>query len=93
MPAHDPFAPSSGAKLDSDDASAPVSPEPEPEVEAEQAPAEPEVEEVPKGTVKELEDWVGEDKERAQAVLDSENANDEPRKSLVRAMEAILDAE
>lgn len=85
MPAHDPFAPSSGAKLDSSDASAEGAPAPEPA-------EEPVTDDVPKGTVKEVEAWVGDDKERAQAVLVAENESGEPRKSLVKAMEDLLAA-
>lgn len=96
MPFHqDPFSPKAAAKPDGssaepdDETSTPVEPE---------APVEPEdnggnEEEVPKGTVKELEEWVGDDKERAQRVLDAENADNEPRKSLVKAMEDLLAAE
>lgn len=89
MPSHDPFAPSSGARLDSSDAPAEEQASPEAEVPS----PEPQADDVPKGTVKELEDWVGDDKDRAQAVLLSENESGEPRKSLVKAMEDLLAAE
>jgi hypothetical protein len=47
--------------------------------------------ETPTGTSKELIDWVGEDPERAQRILDQENASDKPRKTVVEAMEKLLD--
>lgn len=45
----------------------------------------------PTGTSKELVDWVGDDPERAQRILDQENASDKPRKTVVEAMEKLLD--
>lgn len=45
---------------------------------------------VPEGTVKEVLEWVGEDKDRAQAALDAENATDEPRKSLIKELGEVL---
>lgn len=44
----------------------------------------------PTGTSKELLAWVGTDPERAQRVLDQENATDKPRKTLVEPLEKLL---
>ena len=44
----------------------------------------------PTGTVSEIKDGVGDDKDKAKKALDAENANDKPRKSLVEALEAII---
>lgn len=46
---------------------------------------------VPSGTVRYLLDWVGDDDNRARAVLDAELARDRPRQTLVAAL-AALDA-
>jgi len=48
---------------------------------------------VPEGTVQEVLDWVGEDKDRAQKALDAESSRDEPRTTLVSALEAVVEAE
>ena len=44
----------------------------------------------PTGTVSEILDWVGEDKERAQRALDAEKENKKPRSSLVKDLEGIV---
>lgn len=62
------------------------------------APVEPEAVEapvteeivVPEGSVKKVLDWVGDDAVRAQKALDTENASDDTRTSLVSKLEAIL---
>lgn len=46
---------------------------------------------VPVGTVGELLKWVGDDKDRAQRVLDQENGEEKPRKSLTSQLEEIID--
>lgn len=46
---------------------------------------------VPVGTIEKLLTWVGDDKERAQLVLEQERAEDRPRKSLTSQLEEILD--
>jgi hypothetical protein len=46
--------------------------------------------EVPTGTIAEVKDWVGDDKERAQAALDVENAKDNPRSTLVEWLEGVI---
>lgn len=53
---------------------------------------EPEVitEEIPEGNISELKDWVGDDKDRAQLVLDDENSQDNPRKTLVKHLEEVI---
>ena len=90
---HDPFSPSAAVKAVTgkaagvtDDAPAPEAPQGEPT--AQQA-APPTANEngVPQGTVGEVLEWVGDDKERARAALDAEHATGEPRKSLVRRLE------
>lgn len=45
---------------------------------------------VPDGTVKEIEKWVGDDKDRAQAALDVENDRSEPRSTLISTLEDIV---
>ena len=52
--------------------------------------ADPEA--VPQGTVPEVLTWVGDDKDRAQKALDAENADDKPRKGLVKSLEEIVNA-
>lgn len=51
-------------------------------------PAEPTV---PAGTVGELITWVGDDKDRARRVLNQENSEDRPRKSLITQLEEVID--
>jgi hypothetical protein len=48
---------------------------------------------VPSGTVPEILTWVGEDKERAQRALEVENADEKPRKGLIKALSELIDAE
>lgn len=45
---------------------------------------------VPVGTIEKLLTWVGDDKSRAQLVLDQELAEERPRKSLTSQLEEIL---
>lgn len=59
--------------------------------------AEPEAEapagnsdEVPAGSIAVVLGWIGEDKMRAQRALDVEAVKDQPRKSLVAALEEML---
>lgn len=47
----------------------------------------------PTGTIPELLEWVGTDKERAQRVSDAESAHAKPRKSLLKDLKDILDAD
>jgi hypothetical protein len=47
-------------------------------------------EQVPDGTTAEVLAWVGDDKARAQAALDKENADDSPRKGLTGELEQML---
>ena len=47
--------------------------------------------EVPDGTTAEVLAWVGDDKERAQAALDKENADESPRKGLTGELEKLLE--
>jgi hypothetical protein len=51
------------------------------------APAEP----VPDGTTAEILRWVGDDKKRAQAALDKEQADDRPRHGLTGELKKILE--
>lgn len=53
-------------------------------------PAEETSNEVPVGTSAEIQDWVGDDKDRAQRALDAENQNTEPRKGLSKYLESVL---
>ena len=46
---------------------------------------------VPVGTIEKLLTWVGNDKDRAQLVLDQELTEDRPRKSLTSQLEEIID--
>ena len=45
---------------------------------------------VPVGTIEKLLTWVGDDKARAQLVLDQELTEDRPRKSLTSQLEEII---
>lgn len=49
-----------------------------------------EEQEVPDGNIKDLLEWVGEDKDKAQLLFDDENSSDKPRKTLTSALEAII---
>lgn len=44
----------------------------------------------PRGLTKEILAWVGDDKERAQRALDQEKADEKPRVTVIKALEAIL---
>lgn len=48
-------------------------------------------EEVPDGTSREVLNWVGEDKQRAQAALAKEQANERPRSGLTEDLQKIVD--
>lgn len=71
-------------KADGDSNEKRATPEPAPQQESN---------EVPVGTSAEIQDWVGDDKERAQRALDKENENANPRKGLVKHLESMLDDE
>lgn len=45
---------------------------------------------VPVGTIDKLLAWVGDDKDRAQLLLDEERSEDKPRKSLTSRLEEVL---
>lgn len=45
---------------------------------------------VPSGSVKDIEEWVGEDSEKAQLALDAEAERDKPRTSLFARLEGLL---
>lgn len=102
MPSHDPFSPASNVKLNSSaSAEAPVvepAPVATPDVEAsvsvltqpEPAAAAEAAVEVPKGTTKELLEWVGEDLERAQLIIDAELEVEQPRKGLLYELQALI---
>ena len=47
--------------------------------------------EVPVGTIEKLLTWVGDDKDKAQLVLDQELTEERPRKSLTSQLEEIID--
>lgn len=47
-------------------------------------------EEVPEGNISEINEWVGDDKDRAQLALDAENSQDAPRKTLVKHLEEVI---
>lgn len=89
MSDHDPFAPkmhrpdASEARKADQDASDPLSVDVAPKTE----PA-PSVS-VPDGSVKEVNDWVGDDKERAQAALDAEG--EDGRKGIINYAKSVLD--
>lgn len=65
-------------------------PQPEQPQQQETPPEEEQSSEVPDGTTKEILSWVGDDKERAQAALDKENASSKPRSTLVDDLEKKL---
>ncbi len=46
--------------------------------------------ELPKGTSKEILEWVGEDKERAERAMREEVASDKPRNNLIDPLEEII---
>lgn len=81
---HDPYAPfvsKDPMYVDASDSPAQKPPphqEPEPVIE------------VPKGTTKEVLEWVGTDRVRAQAALDSEEDSGKPRKTLVEELKEKL---
>lgn len=45
---------------------------------------------IPEGNITELKEWVGEDKDRAQLLLDEENSHESPRKTLVKHLEEVI---
>ena len=45
---------------------------------------------VPEGSVDELTEWVGDDKDRAEKALEAENAKDHPRVTAIEAFESVL---
>lgn len=47
--------------------------------------------EVPAGTVPEVLNWVGEDKERAEKALAEEKKADKPRKGLIKALDEVIE--
>ena len=49
-----------------------------------------EEQEVPEGNIKDLLEWVGEDKDKAQLLIYEENSQDKPRKTLTNSLEAII---
>lgn len=48
---------------------------------------------VPAGTVPEVLTWVGEDKDRAQQALEVENADEKPRKGLVKSLRELIETD
>lgn len=56
-------------------------------------PPEPVVEPVPRGSGKEVLDWVDGDKEKASRARDAEQTYEEPRKTLLRALAKLLNDE
>lgn len=81
---HDPFsADASVGAADSDKKAAKT------EVKAEERP-EPAQTGVPSGTSKEIMDWVGKDKTKANAALQAENGFETPRKGLVADLQEML---
>lgn len=54
------------------------------------AQAEAAANEVPSGLVKEILDWVGDDKERASRALEVENSHKKPRKGVVKELKELL---
>ena len=46
--------------------------------------------EVPGGSVDEITEWVGDDKDRAKAALAAENVKSSPRKTLVAALNEVI---
>jgi hypothetical protein len=61
-----------------------------PEVEKTEQP-QPQQDEVKSGTSREVLNWVGDDKERAQRALDKEQASDKPRSTLIRELNEVLE--
>lgn len=51
---------------------------------------EPAKAEVFDGTIKEVLEWVGDDKEKAQEIYDAETAKDKPRQTLITHLEELL---
>jgi len=95
MSDHNPYEPAvSVSKRDLEQAPAPtldLDPQVGPEREKE-LPAAPASETVPDGTIKEVLDWVGDDKDRAKAAVDAESNTDDPRPSLIKKLEKVLEA-
>lgn len=60
-----------------------------PLAEPEAAPAAPDSDKVPSGSIAVVLAWVGEDPDRAVRALDVETAAERPRKGLVTALEAL----
>lgn len=106
MSEHDPFAPGSAVKPPADDVTPTDATEETTSVAERGADAQTppagggaektgsgapdDASKVPVGTSKEVLDWVGQDKAKAQAALDAEKASGEPRKGLTRELEELL---
>lgn len=88
-PGYDPFR---GETVESEDAQAPLADEGLPKVEGQRdeyvAPGD---DEVPAGSAKEVLDWVGDDKDRAQQALDAEETKPNGgRKGLKNDLQELL---
>ena len=59
---------------------------------SEDVPDNPRQFDVPTGSIKEILEWVDGDKDKAQAALDVEQADDKPRRGLVSELNEILSA-
>jgi hypothetical protein len=69
---------------------APADEQPEPDEGVEGSPSSGSGDEVPDGTVAEVLEWVGDDSDRAVAALEAEEAADQPRTTLVAALEKVV---
>lgn len=49
--------------------------------------------EVPNGTIREIEDWVGEDQVRAQTAIGVEESREKPRTTLLTTLRSLLEDE
>lgn len=84
-------APASAADKPDESGKSDESAEPKTRKSAKQAKAD-DVDEskVPEGSVDELVEWVGDDKDRAEKALEAENAKEHPRVTAIEAFEAVL---
>jgi hypothetical protein len=64
--------------------------QPEPDPVAEGSAESGSGDQVPDGTIAEVLDWVGDDSDRAVAALEAEEARDQPRSTLVAALEKVV---
>lgn len=96
MSEHNPYEPAVFvSKRDAEPVPAPtldLDPTTGPEQKRDLAPAPESGDGMPEGNIKEVLDWVGDDKSRAAAATAAEKRSDDPRPTLINKLKKVLDA-